>query len=186
LEAEVTWLEFAPNGRWLVSGLADTTLLIWDVGAPSTPKTGKLAPEALAKAWDDLAVNNSTRAFQAQWALVGMPEATLALFQKHIKPVRPADVRRLQKLIDNLDSEEFSDRNDASKELEELGALAARALRHAHAKKSSLESRRRIERLLDKLKGPVSGPELLQAVPAAAVLETIASPEARKLLESLV
>src|SRR5262249_22321118 len=42
--AEVTWLSFSPDGRRLVSGLQDSTLLIWDVGSLPTPK-GKLGTE---------------------------------------------------------------------------------------------------------------------------------------------
>src|SRR5262249_7742155 len=133
-DAEVTSLAFAPDGRRLVSGLADSTLLIWDIGAPKAPKTGKLAAEALSKAWDDLAGSDGPRAFQAQWALVTVPDATLALFQKHLKPAQPADPRRLQTLIDNLDSPQFTVRSAANKELEQLGHLAAGGLRQALAK----------------------------------------------------
>jgi len=117
---------------------------------------------------------------------VSVPDATLALFEKQLKPVRSADPQRLQKLIDDLESQQFPVRTAANKELEELGGLAAGALRQALAKNSSLEMRRRIETLLDKIAGVVTRPELLRAVRAVAVLETIASPEARKLLEILV
>ena len=140
----------------------------------------------MAKAWDDLAGSDAARAFRAQWALVSMPEATLTLFQKHLKPALPVDPQRLQKLLEDLESQKFPVRNAANKELEELGALATGALRQALAKKSSLESRRRIEALLDKLREPMMRPDLLRAVRAAAILENIASPEARKLLETLV
>ncbi len=184
-DAEVSWLAFAPDGRRLVSGLADSTLLIWDVGAPPTPQTGKLAAEALAKAWDELAGNDAPRAFRARWALVSAPDAALALFQKHLKPTRPADPGRLQKLIDDLESQQFPVRSAANKELEDLGELAAGALRQALAKNPSLELSRRAQALLDKLRGPITRPEVLRAVRAAAVLEDIASPEARKLLEGL-
>jgi hypothetical protein len=183
-DAGVSWLAFAPDGRRLVSGLYDSTLLIWDVGAPA-PSTDKLGAEALAKAWDDLAGSDAPRAFRARWALGSVPDATLTLVQKHIKPAQPADPRLLQKLIVDLESQQFSVRNAANKELEELGDLAAAALRKAGAKNASLELRRRTQALLDKLRGPVIRPELLRAVRAVAVLEDIASPEARKLLETL-
>jgi dipeptidyl aminopeptidase/acylaminoacyl peptidase len=184
-DAGVSSLAFAPDSRRLVSGLADSTLLIWNVGAPATPPTDKLGAEALAKAWDDLAGSDTPRAFRARWALASVPDATLALFQKDLKPAQPADQGRLQKLVDDLESQQFSVRSTANKELEELGDLAAGALRQALTKNPSLELRRRTQALLDKLRGPVTRPELLRAVRAAAVLEDIASPAARKLLATL-
>lgn len=183
-DAGVTWLAFTPDGRRLVSGLADSTLLVWDIGA-ATPPSGKLGAEALARAWDDLAARDAPRAFQARWARGSAPDAALALFQKHLKQVRPADPRQLQKLIDDLESEEFPVRSAASKELEELGDLAAGALRQALAKNPSLELSRRAQALLENLRGPITRPELLRSVRAVAVLEDIASPEARKLLDGL-
>jgi WD40 repeat protein len=188
LDAEVTSLAFTPDSQRLVSGHADSTLLVWDATDPAPPKAAKLTADGLAKAWDDLAGAGAAapRAFRARGALVSDPVATLALFHKQLKPVRPADPRRVQKLIDDLESQQFAVRNAANKELEELGGLAAGALRQALAKSSSLEMRRRIETLLDKLDGVVTRPELLRAIRAVAVLENIASPAARKQLESLV
>jgi WD40 repeat protein len=185
LDSEVTWLAFAPDGRRLVSGLADSTLLIWDVGAPAAPRTGKLAAEAVAKAWDDLAGSDAARAFQARWAFVRAPDTALAHIQKHLKPARPADPKRLQKLVADLDSQQFPVRSAATKELEDLGQLAAGALRQVLTKNSSVELGRRVETLLSKLRGPVTRGELLRALRAAAILEDIASPEARKMLEGL-
>ena len=186
LDAEITSLAFTPDSQRLVSGLADSTLLIWDATDPAPPKAAKLTADAIAKAWDDLAGADAPRAFRAQGVLVSDPDATLALFQKQLKPVRPADVRRLQKLIDDLESQQFPVRNAANKELEDLGGLAAARLRQALSKNSSLEMRRRIETLLDKLNGVVTRPELLRAIRAVAVLESLASPESRKLLGTLV
>jgi WD40 repeat protein len=184
-DAEVTWLAFAPDGRRLVSGLADSTLLIWDVEPPATPPAHKLTAVTVGKAWDDLGSKDAVLGFRARWALVSAPELALPLLQKHMKPVQPADPHRLQKLIDDLDSQQFPARNAANSELEKLGELAADALQQAVTKKTSLELSRRAQALLDKLRGPVTRPEVLRAVRAAAVLEDIASPEARKLLDQL-
>jgi WD40 repeat protein len=185
LDSEVTWLAFAPDGRRIVSGQADSTLLIWDGGARATPHAGKLAVEAVAKAWHDLAGSDAASAFQSRWALVRVPDTTLAHFQKHLKPARPADPKQLQKLIADLDSQQFPVRSAANKELEDLGDLAAGALRQAQTKNSSVELGRRVEALLSKLRGPVTRGEQLRDLRAAAILEDIASPEARKMLEGL-
>ena len=177
LDAEVTSLAFTPDSQRLVSGQADSTLLIWDATDPAPPKAAKLTADAIAKAWADLAGADAPRAFRAQGSLMSDPVATLALFQKQLKPVRPADPKRLQKLIADLESQQFPVRNAADKELDELGGPAAGALRQALTKNSSLELRRRIDTLLDRLNGIVTRPELLRAVRAVAVLENIACPE---------
>ena len=44
-DAEVNWLAFAPDGRHLISGMADSTLLIWNVERPSDPERGKLGAD---------------------------------------------------------------------------------------------------------------------------------------------
>ena len=69
--------------------------------------------------------------------------------------------------------------------MEALGDLAVAALRQALTVKHSLETRRRIERLLAKFRGPVTRPEMLRQLRAVAVLEDIATPDARRLLEAL-
>ena len=48
-----------------------------------------------------------------------------------------------------------------------------------------LEKRWRIESLLEKQRGPVRQPEILRALRAVVVLEEIATPEARKVLQKL-
>src|SRR5205823_5086816 len=76
-------------------------------------------------------------------------------------------------------------REGAAKELEAVGETAAGTLRAALGEKSSLEARRRVERLLEKLRGPVTRPETLRALRAVAVLEDIGSAEARQILTTL-
>jgi hypothetical protein len=74
-------------------------------------------------------------------------------------------------------------RQGATQELEKLGEAAEVALRTALTQKPALEPRRRIESLLEKLRTP-SGDQLRQ-LRAIQVLEYAATPEARRLLETL-
>src|SRR5260370_13837760 len=54
-DAEVTSLAFSPDGRRLLSGLADSTLLLWDLNPPGTAKIGKITAEEASQARSDLA-----------------------------------------------------------------------------------------------------------------------------------
>jgi RNA polymerase sigma factor (sigma-70 family) len=182
--AELTGLSFSPDGRRLVSGLSDSTLLVWDVaGVPTAGPTG-LGPEGAAHAWADLAAE-APKAFAARNALAGSPEQAVPLLKEHLAPAQPPDAARLRRLLGDLDSDQFAVREEARKTLEEMGDLARGALRRAQADNPSLEVRRQVQALLEKLRGPVTRPEALRALRAVAVLEDIATPEARQVLETL-
>src|SRR5262249_61660266 len=71
------------------------------------------------------------------------------------------------------------------KGVEDPGERAEPALRQTLANKPTLEMRRRVQAVLEHLRGPVTRPELLQSLRAVAVLEDIGTPEARKLLDEL-
>jgi WD40 repeat protein len=185
LDAAVTWLAFAPDGRRLVSGLNDSTLLVWDVSAREASPPIKLGAEGLAKAWADLGTTDAPKAFRARVALASSPDESIALLKDRLKPAKPADPQRLRALLTDLDSAEFKVREKAQTELEVLGDLAAPALRQALADKPTLEVQRRVQSILKRLRGPVRRADILQAVRAVAVLEDIATPEARQVLETL-
>jgi hypothetical protein len=182
---EVTYLTFTPDRRRLVSGLTDSTLLIWDVGPHEAAPAGKLGADALAKAWADLAGADAPRAFRARWALALAPEEALPLLKDRLRPARAADAQRLRRWLADLDAEQFDVREKAQAALEELGELAEPALQEALANKPTPEVRRRVQAVLDGLRGPVTRPEGLRSLRALAVLESIATPAARQLLREL-
>ena len=183
--SSVTSLAFSRDGRRLVSGLYDSSLLVWDVPLPKTFDTGKLGAEGAAKEWADLARSDAPRALRARWTLASAPDEAISFLKEHLHPAKAADPQRLRRLLTNLDSEQFAAREKAQAELEKLGNLAEAALRQTLANKPTLEVRRRVEALLERLRGPVKQPELLQALRAVAVLEDIGTSEARRLLEEL-
>jgi hypothetical protein len=75
----------------------------------------------------------------------------------------------------------FAERDKARMELEKLGFAVEPALRAALSKKPSLEVRRRIEAMLEKL----AGAPRWRFLRALEVLESIATPESRQVLEAL-
>src|SRR5262249_12125121 len=93
--------------------------------------------------------------------------------------------QKIDRLVADLDSDEFGVRERATADLEKLGPQAEPALQKALKETTSAEGRRRAAALLDKLAGAVDSTERLQALRAIEVLERINDREARRLLEEL-
>jgi WD40 repeat protein len=177
----VRFVAFAPDGRRLASGGGDHTALIWDLtgGAAKMPLTAKQR-EAL---WQQLAGSNAAEAYRAIWALSADAES-VAFLQERLRPTAPADPKRVARLIADLDSDDFAERQQAAQELAKLHELAAPALRRALDGKGTLELRRRVEQLLDASMKEVP-PEQLGPLRAVEVLEHAGTAEARRLLQVL-
>jgi hypothetical protein len=167
-----------------VSGLSDSTLLIWDVaGVRGARKAGSLDAAETARAWADLGTDAHT-AFAARGALADSPESAMPVLKNHLAPVRPVDAEQLRRLLADLDSDMFAVREAAQKELMTLGELAAPSLRQALERGPSPEARRRIKVMLNKIHEPITQPAV-RPLRAVAVLEDTATPEAKQLLEQL-
>ena len=184
-DSGVAGLTFSPDGTRLVSSLTNTSVLIWEVAAVrNAAKAGNRDGAALARLWADLG-GDARKAFVARGRLASAPEQVVRLLKEQLRPAQPADARRLQQLVADLNSSRFKVRDAARKELEELDDLATKTLQRALAGKLTLETRRRIEALLARQHEPVTRPELLRALRAVAILEDIARPEARAVLRPL-
>ncbi len=141
-------------------------------------------PVDLAPLWDDLAAEDACRADLAAWRLAGAGPRTITLLRQRLRPPPVLTPQRVERLIMDLDSEEFDVRQRASAELADGIETAAAALRRTLAADPSLEVRLRIERLLARFSEEQS-PEDRQRSGALRVLESIGSPEARDLLRGL-
>jgi WD40 repeat protein len=187
-QSSVETLAFAPDGQLLASGSGDGTALIWDVtgrhGRTRPPRMA-LSASALRALWADLARVDGPRAHRAIGELTAAGDQAVGLLKEQLRPVAPEDPKRIARLIAELDGERFGMREEAQRTLEELGELAATALRKALEGGPSLEVRRRVETLLQKLEGPVTAPRLLRHVRSVEVLEHIATLRARQVLEAL-
>jgi hypothetical protein len=91
----------------------------------------------------------------------------------------------LTRLIADLDNARFATRQDAAKQLEQLGELAVPALKQTLAAQPGLDTRRRIEGILDKLEGWDRSPERMRFRRAMQLLEGMATPEAARILEAI-
>jgi hypothetical protein len=186
-EGWVRSLTFAADGRTLASASEDTTILLWDVsGLPP----GRNAPdvdltdEALKGWWEELAGDDAARAFGAIGALAVAPRRAVPWLQKNLPPAAVVEGLRIDRLIADLESDAFEEREKASRELEAAGELAEEALRKAVADSSSPEVRKRAEVLLVKLQ-PGGSPQRLRALRAVETLERIGTAESKEVLAAL-
>ncbi|HEV3262335.1 MAG TPA: hypothetical protein VG013_36120 [Gemmataceae bacterium] len=181
-------IAFSPDGRTLASVSDDLSARIWDAtcqrGMPSeAPSTKRL--DGL---WNDLGDQDATKAYRAAWALTASAGQTVPLFQARLLSHARAgsvDPQRVARLIAALDDDLFTVREEATDELEKIGKAAGPALRQAIQVRHSAEVALRVKLLLDHLKGSIWTPDSLRRLRAVAVLEHIASPQARQVLQAL-
>jgi hypothetical protein len=181
-------LTFSHDGKLLASGSWDTTALIWDIrdaAEAARPQPADVPRERLERLWTDLAGDDGGRAHRAIWDLVAARQVVPWL-QGYLKPVLPADARRIDRLIAELDSDDFPVRERATRELVEIGEAAEPALRRVLADKPSLEVRRRVEPMVKDLeRRTATCSTALRDWRAVEVLEYLGTPEARQLLQRL-
>jgi hypothetical protein len=112
----------------------------------------------------------------------------VALLRERLLEAPAALAARLERLVKDLDDDDFAVRERATAELARLGRGAEARLRALLAGRPSAEARRRAEGLLRRLpgpKGPALAPDELAALRGVEVLERLGAPEARQALEAL-
>ncbi len=177
-------IAYAADGRTLVSSSVDTTALVWDVTRSRSAKGAALDPDA---AWLALAQDDAATAYRVMCSLATTPNDAVALLQQRIVPAPRPDEKRLATLIADLDSPQFEVRDAAGKELAKLGETAVPACRAAIQTAASIETRRRLQGLIDQ-QADVAwtfSPERLRLLRSVEVLEMAATAECRALLARL-
>jgi WD40 repeat protein len=184
----VTAIAFSADGRTLLSGGQDTTLLLWDLTGRLAD--GKLRPglrpgEPLEALWHRLA-GQGPDAFHAAWSLVANPSQGGPFVAERVQWLTRVDSQRIARRIAELDDDDFAVRERATVDLEACLRWAEPALRKALANPPSVEAGRRIERILEKLKGGTPwAQERVRVLRAIGVLERIATPVARESLRGV-
>lgn len=179
-------IAFSPDGRTLVSGGLDKFVYVWDVSRITGRRRepAERSPADLEADWRDLS-GNAAAGYAAVGRLRSSPKAAVAFLEKQLQGIKPVDSKRIERLLADLDDEQFAVREQAVKELETLAENAAPMLRKALAGKPPLEVRRRLEALLERLNGAKLLPETIRQIRAVEALEAIGTSEARRLLDKL-
>jgi WD40 repeat protein len=177
----------SPDGRRWATGLANGSILIWDASsASSDPRPVKPLTEAeLRASWGDLAASDASKEHRAIDRLTAAPRQAVTLLREHLRAAQPPDAKHIRRLLADLDSGSFAERERATQELQKQLDLAERFLKEELTNRPSLDVRKRIEHLLETASGPVTYSEQLRLLRSVEVLERIGSLEARRVLESL-
>jgi RNA polymerase sigma factor (sigma-70 family) len=180
-------LAFSPDGTLLATGGTDRIITVWDVTGRRTGGVRHNAPlraAELSGLWGDLADADARNGYRAMTALLAARGQAVSFLKGRLRPAPAVDGRRIDRLLADLDSDQFAARQKASEELRELGDPAEPALRRALDGNPSAEQRRRIKELLQAL-GAACPPERLRALRAVEVLEHLGTPDSRQVLELL-
>ena len=121
-EGSVLQVAFSPDGLSLALGGQDKTIIIWnlwELEAVIKPTTADKID--LPKLWNDLGDPKPSVAYRAMTLLLKAPAKTTPFLNGYLKPSRKLEKAVVQ-LIRELDSNEFSVREAARRQLMELSA----------------------------------------------------------------
>jgi WD40 repeat protein len=182
-KAAVWTLAFSPDGRSLVSGSFDATALLWDISGRAFVKkaAAALSDAERERLWADLGAADGREGYRAVWTLLQSGKQGVAFLESRLRS--GPDAKTIDRLIAQLDDDQFAVRQKASAALAKMGPPVEAPLKAALEKAPSAEAKRRIEEILHKLGD--TGDARLRALRLVAVLEHVGVPEGRALLERL-
>jgi hypothetical protein len=188
-DGRVETVGFSPDGKTVVTGSADTTMLLWDAAALRKDLPARQAaalPDGAADGlWTDLVGEDAGKAGQSVLKLAAAPRQAAAFLGERLKPAAAIDRQKLDRCLADLESDRFAVRQDAIANLLKAGEQAVPALQKVLAAQPALETRLRVEELLDKLTGGTLTAEQLRLVRAVEALEKMGTPDARGVLRAL-
>jgi RNA polymerase sigma factor (sigma-70 family) len=188
---EVGLLVLSPDGKMLATTAKDgNVVFLWATAARQLAKIAApldLSAGEFADLWSDLANPDFNKADSAWRKLGAAGDNAITMFRERIRAVAvpPADMKRIEKLVTEMDAEKFAVRDKAIKELEAAGEVAIIPLQRVLEKPPSAEARERAILLLKKIKEPSLNPERQRVLEAIDLLEQLKSAKAIKLLQEI-
>jgi hypothetical protein len=145
---------------------------------------GRLNEAALRQLWTELKAPDARRAFDAQLRIVSQGENTIPFLSAQIRHA-VAETQAMERLIRDLDSDDFAVRETASAMLLLFDRAAYQPLLQERSSMSA-EVRRRAEALIASLDSPfVTSPSLLQLLRAVSCIERIPGADAVSILQEI-
>ena len=185
--ANLNAVAFSPDSKLVASASADTTALVWDLSKVErpAPATKVLQHADLEQCWQILATNDGSKAFVAICDLTASPKEAVSWIKVNVKPAAAVETKRIEDLIAQLDDNQFKVREKATAELYKIGEPIVPALVKVLEGNLTLETKRRLEEIRNRLTTKVLQGDRLRNYRAIEVLERIGTPEARQVLEEL-
>jgi len=184
-EGNVTCLAFSPDGKFLATGGADQVVIVWRVDHFFSRTDIPEPSDTLENLWARLEDPDARQAYQAIAQLAFTPEETLAFLGKRLRPVPRIDDKIIIAHLHRLGSENFAVRQRANAALEKLGVQSIHLMRTVVKNPPSLEAKRRLELLLEKLDDSPENTDQLRANRALTLLICIGTAESRQILGEL-
>ena len=180
-------LAYSHDGNLLASGATDTTVLVWRAGllAFADKRAEKDASADELNDWFEQLANVDARvAFNHMIKLAQTPAQAVTYLDSKIAPAKKPDTgdKTIPQWIHDLGSSTFIVRTRANSALLKLAGAAEPELVAALPKSQDVETKRRIEELLDRIALNEWSTEEIRQARAVEVLEAIGTPEARAVL----
>ena len=174
---------FSANGKVMVTG--DTSsLLVWHLNTALRPRKtspDKLSAVELGKLWTELEGADARIGHRAMITLSRRPEEAIAYLKSRLPASPLPDAATFQRLVRELDDPRFKTREAAQKAIAEMGESAAAMIRQSLKDPPSLEAKRRLMALAEKLR--FSDRARVPWLRCVELLERIGTSPARATLE---
>jgi len=180
-----TAVSFSPDGRRLAVGHWDATVVIWDAARPA-PKVPPLTRAELDRLWSDLAAPEGKSGWDAVFRLVDSPADSVPYLVGRVTALKELAAADAEQLLADLNSPAFRTREQAARRAKEWGEPARVVIETALKGKPGADLQQRLEALAAALSwSRPPGPEDLRRLRALAILEQVASKEARSKIGEL-